>query len=296
MHALEINSISKRFGQLQAVQDFSLELAAGEVYGLLGPNGSGKTTTLGIILGIIKADSGSYRWFNEKPSARLRKRIGTLLETPNFYGYMTAMENLKIVAHIRGLNSPNYEDVLKRVGLWDRRLSKFKTYSLGMKQRLGIGAALLGDPEVLIFDEPTNGLDPQGIIEVRELILSIAGEGRTILMASHILNEVERICSHVAIIKKGHLLRTGPVGAVLGSNRYLDVAAEDMEALKALLLNTNGIVSITKGAQNFEVEVSDDITAAGFNSIAFNKGINLTHLVLRKRSLESEFLEITKDV
>jgi len=296
VHALEINSISKRFGQLQAVQDFSLELAAGEVYGLLGPNGSGKTTTLGIILGIIKADSGSYRWFNEKPSARLRKRIGTLLETPNFYGYMTAMENLKIVAHIRGLNSPNYEDVLKRVGLWDRRLSKFKTYSLGMKQRLGIGAALLGDPEVLIFDEPTNGLDPQGIIEVRELILSIAGEGRTILMASHILNEVERICSHVAIIKKGHLLRTGPVGAVLGSNRYLDVAAEDMEALKALLLNTNGIVSITKGAQNFEVEVSDDITAAGFNSIAFNKGINLTHLVLRKRSLESEFLEITKDV
>ena len=220
MNVLQIQNLTKNYGAITAVNQLSLSIKSGEIYGLLGPNGSGKTTTLGMILGIIEPDSGTYNWFDGKDKEDdSRKRIGTLLETPNFYPYMNAMKNLEIVAHIKKAKDVPYQELLELVNLYHRRTHPFKNYSLGMKQRLAIAAAMIGNPDVLIFDEPTNGLDPQGIAEVRHTINKIAKQGKTIIMASHILDEVEKICSHVAIIKNGNLLATGTVGSIISNDK-----------------------------------------------------------------------------
>jgi ABC-2 type transport system ATP-binding protein len=200
MEVLAINNLSKSYGKVKALDNLNLKIEAGNVYGLLGPNGSGKTTTLGIILGILSSDTGSFKWFDGKYGDNPRKKIGSILETPNFYPYLTASENLEIVRRIKKADKSNFDHLLKKVDLYERRRSKFQTYSLGMKQRLAIASTLIGNPEVLIFDEPTNGLDPQGIAEVRSILKNIASEGKTVILASHILDEVEKICSHVAII------------------------------------------------------------------------------------------------
>ncbi|MEI7662546.1 MAG: ATP-binding cassette domain-containing protein, partial [Bacteroidota bacterium] len=199
-NVLSISSISKRYGKIQAVSDLSLEVKKGQVFGILGPNGSGKTTTLSIILELLKANSGSFKWFGRAASKESRKRIGSVIESPNFFPYLSPVVNLKIVADIKDQEYDDIERVLHLTGLYDRRNSKFRTFSFGMKQRLAVASALLGNPDVLILDEPTNGLDPQGIAHIRELILHIAGQGTTIIIASHLLDEVQKICSHVAVL------------------------------------------------------------------------------------------------
>lgn len=295
MPVLTIQNLRKTYGRIVAVNDLNLTVEAGNIYGILGPNGSGKTTTLGIILGIIRMDSGNYNWFNGQYGAKARLRIGTLLETPNFYPYMNADQNLDVVAHIKSVKHPNFDELLELVNLTHRRKSPFNTYSLGMKQRLAIAAAMVGDPDVLIFDEPTNGLDPQGIAEVRATIRKIAQRGKTIIMASHILDEVEKICSHVAIIKNGHLLAAGSIASILKDTITVEVAADQPAQLKALLedLPWASLGETFKGT--FEIELEEDRTAGDLNRAAFERGIVIHHLISKKRSLETEFLELTKN-
>lgn len=294
MPILSTNQLTKSYGSILAVNALSLEVEKGNIYGILGPNGSGKTTTLGMLLGITNADSGSFKWFDGKYGNNARKNIGALLETPNFYPYMTAGENLEIVAHIRGVKQPNYDRLLEIVNLAHRKKSPFKSYSLGMKQRLGIASCLIGDPEVLIFDEPTNGLDPQGIAEVRKTIKQIAQDGKTILMASHILDEVEKICTHVAIIKNGNLLANGRVGNIINNDITVEVGAEDIEGLRSFIQEQRFAEEIKREGALLSFSMDESFSVRELNQLAFDKGIVLTHLVAKARSLEAEFLEITK--
>ena len=201
---LSIKDLNKKFGHIHAVNNLSFNIKKGNVYGILGPNGSGKSTTLGIILNVVNKTSGNFSWFNGKLSThQALKKVGAIIERPNFYPYMTAVQNLELVCKIKEIPTTKIEEKLKTVNLFHRKDSKFSTYSLGMKQRLAIASALLNDPEILILDEPTNGLDPQGIHEIREIIKNIASQGTTILLASHLLDEVEKVCSHVVVIREG---------------------------------------------------------------------------------------------
>jgi ABC-type multidrug transport system ATPase subunit len=293
MSVLKISGLSKSYGRITALKDLNLEIEAGNVYGLLGPNGSGKTTTLGIILGILQQNEGTFEWFDGKYGEKHRLRIGAILETPNFYPYLNADENLEIVRHIKKDDSSDFDELLTLVNLKDRRKSRFSTYSLGMKQRLAIAATLIGNPDVLIFDEPTNGLDPQGIAEVRDILKKIADSGKTVIMASHILDEVEKICSHVAIIKKGHLLATGPVGSIINSDITVELAATDMDKLKAFLGTLPIVKRLEEKGKTIEIGIDQYIDHSDINRMAFEQGILLTHFVARKKRLETEFLEIT---
>lgn len=293
MTVLSIEHLHKQYGKIKAVDDLQLQVEKGMVFGLLGPNGSGKTTTLGIILGIIQANSGTYTWFEGQAGNRHRLQIGALLETPNFYPYLNAMDNLGIVAHIKRVRQPNFDAILKLVNLYDRRYSKFRTFSLGMKQRLAIAAAMVGDPEVLIFDEPTNGLDPQGIAEVRHTIKKIADTGKTIIMASHILDEVEKICSHVAIIKSGRMLASGTVGAIISDDILIEVAAKDLAALENVFREWPMVSRTVKQDDRLQLFFAEPISPDEINRYAFEQGLSLSYLQLVRKSLESEFLEIT---
>ena len=295
MRVLQINNLTKHYGRITAVNQLNLEVEKGQIMGILGPNGSGKTTTLGIVLGIIKSDSGSFQWFEGQygTDSSVLKRVGSLLETPNFYPYMTAEENLAVVALIKGAKNVDYDHLLNIVNLAHRKETPFRGYSLGMKQRLAIAATMVGDPDVLIFDEPTNGLDPTGIAEVRETIKDIARQGKTIFMASHILDEVEKVCSHVAIIKNGNLLATGEVGSILGKDLTVEIAAKDNEILRSLLANISYISKIENLPHFLSISVKQGFGAYDLSQLAFDKGIVLTHLAERKRSLEQEFLQIT---
>jgi ABC-2 type transport system ATP-binding protein len=296
MTVLKIENLSKSYGKITALNGLNLNIEEGNVYGLLGPNGSGKTTTLGIILGILQQDDGSFEWFGGKYEDKYRLRIGAILETPNFYPYLNADENLEIIRQIKHDNLENFDELLTLVNLKDRRKSRFSTYSLGMKQRLAIAATLIGNPDVLIFDEPTNGLDPQGISEVREILTQIAARGKTVIMASHILDEVEKICTHVAIIKKGHLLATGPVGSIINSDVTVELASDDLGVLKSFLVNIPFVKSLHDTGKLIEINVDKDADYSAINKMAFDQGILLNHFVARKKKLETEFLEITSKV
>ena len=295
MPILEINNLSKRYGKITAVNNLSFSVEKGNIYGILGPNGSGKTTTLGIILGITQKDSGSFNWFDGLQGKHARQKIGALLETPNFYPYLNADENLEIIAHIKKQNQTKFDDLLELVDLTERRKSPFYTYSLGMKQRLAIAGAMVNDPEVLIFDEPTNGLDPQGIAEVRSTIKKIAQQGKTILMASHILDEVEKICSHVAIIKKGELLASGTVGNIIGGDIQIEVSSSQNDKLKLILDGSDIVKDILQEDGKLVLSLHNGLGAETINQLAFDNGISLNHLLTRKPSLEAEFLQITKN-
>ena len=295
MKILQTNQLRKTYGSIVAVNDLTLSIDRGQIMGILGPNGSGKTTFLGMVLDIIRKDSGSYDWFEGLQGANSRKNVGALLETPNFYPYKNAVDNLELIAHIKKVKNPKIDELLELVNLAHRKKSPFRTYSLGMKQRLGIAGAMIGDPEVLIFDEPTNGLDPEGIAEVRDTITKIAKQGKTIIMASHILDEVEKVCSHVAIIKNGNLLTTGPVGSILSDDVEVVIDAEDLTGLKSFLESDPRISKITENEGQLTLMVDSQFSTAELNTLAFNNGITLTHLVAKQKSLESEFLEITRN-
>ena len=287
---LSVQNISKNYGQIQALKNVSFDVPTGSVFGILGPNGSGKTTLLGIVMNILNATSGTYTLLNQPPNADVRKHIGTLLETPNFYHYLSAEQNLKIVAAIKGKGQDDIHNVLQKVNLLHRKDSKFSTYSLGMKQRLAIASALLGNPEVLVFDEPTNGLDPVGIAEIRELIKLLASEGKTIIMASHLLDEVEKVCDYVAILKQGNLLIAGKVNEVLVNEEIVELNCNNINLLKETLHSFNpkekdGLLQLTFEPGKAKLDE--------LNKLCFDKGITLSHLYLRKKSLEAKFLEIT---
>lgn len=294
---LSINNLNKRFGKIHAVNDLSLTIEQGSVFGILGPNGSGKTTTLGIILGVINSNSGSFQWFGDSDGKRddsklERRRIGAILEQPLFYPYLTALKNLQVVAQIKQVPYSDIERVLKIVELYDRKADKFRTFSYGMKQRLAIAAALLGNPEVLIFDEPTNGLDPQGIAEIRGLILRIAEEGKTILLASHLLDEVQKTCSDVAILKKGKKLYSGNVKEVLNLSDTIEVASSDLQKLKICLNDFPKITRIDEEQNLLLVHMESGLSTENLNTFLVGKGIIVSHLNLRKKSLEQQFLEL----
>ena len=297
MQILQLNNISKAYGRIQALQDVSFNIPKGCVFGILGPNGSGKTTMLGIILDVLKADAGNFRWFEQAPDPHQRKKIGSLLETPNFYHYLSGTDNLKITQHISGRGDASSIDaVLEIVKLTQRKKSKFSTYSLGMKQRLAIAAALLGNPEVLLLDEPTNGLDPVGILEIRELIKRLAKNGITIIIASHLLDEVEKICSHVAILKRGTLLTSGPVDEVLSNEDIVEIGSADLTALKDCLAGVDNILSIKEDNNRLQVHFpAGTANLEAVNQFCFNKGITLNYLLNKKKSLESKFFELTND-
>ncbi len=290
---LSINNISKSYGPIQALKGVSFEVPEGCVFGVLGPNGSGKTTLLGIVLDVLLAKNGSFSWFGGMPHDEARRQIGSLLETPNFYHYLSAYNNLEITAAIRRKGKDDRNRVLKQVGLFERKDSKFQSFSLGMKQRLAIGAALLGGAKVLVLDEPTNGLDPAGIAEIRELIRTLHKEGITIIIASHLLDEIEKVCTHVAILKKGDLLLSGPVDEVLVSEDQVEVRSSDMAALQQALQTMSGIKKIKLADTTLQLACDNNVTPMQVNEFCISKGIVLSHLLLRKKSLESKFMELT---
>lgn len=294
---LTIQSLAKKYGPVKALNGVSFEVPEGSVFGILGPNGSGKTTLLGIIMDVLRANSGSFLWFGQPASPDQRKKIGTLLETPNFYSYLSGTDNLKITQAISGRgSSKDIEDVLKKVNLYDRRWSAFKSFSLGMKQRLAIGAALLGNPQVLVLDEPTNGLDPVGIAEIRQLIVELKERGHTIIMASHLLDEVEKVCTHAAILKMGNLVTTGPVEEIMMDEDIVELSAADMNALISILKNMGKEVKYDEKAGTVQVIFPKGTAQMDeLNRYCFNNGIALTQLVLRKKRLEARFFELTNN-
>jgi ABC-type multidrug transport system ATPase subunit len=294
---LSINKLTKKYGNITALDEVSFDVPAGSIFGLLGPNGSGKTTTLGIVMDILKQTSGSFQFSGMMPTADTRKNIGTLLETPNFYHYLSAQKNLEIAAAIKGRGKNDIGAALEKVNLAHRKDSKFSTYSLGMKQRLAIASCLLGNPDLLVFDEPTNGLDPEGIAEIRTLILRLAQEGKTIIMASHLLDEVEKVCTHVAILKKGKLITAGAVDDVLVNEDIVEVSADDITNLESVLLRLGGHFSTLKQVgNNFQLFFSmGKANLTEVNQHCYNNGIVLNHLQLKKKSLESKFFELTNN-
>ena len=294
---LSLKNLDKKYGKVHAVNNLSFDIQKGNVYGILGPNGSGKSTTLGIILNVVNRTSGEFSWFNGKLSTHeALKKVGAIIERPNFYPYMTAVQNLNLICNIKGVSSDKIDEKLKIVNLFERRDSKFKTYSLGMKQRLAIASALLNDPEILILDEPTNGLDPQGIHEIRQIIKKIAANGTTILLASHLLDEVEKVCSHVVVIRKGIKLYSGRVDEMTASNGLLELKVDFNEEKLIELLETHEAISkVTKEQETVIATLGKEITATEINKFLFEKGFVLSHLVKRKPSLEQQFLDLTNN-
>lgn len=291
---LTIKDLDKRYGKVHAVKKASFEIKKGNVYGILGPNGSGKSTTLGIILNVVNRTSGSYSWFGGQMETHdALKKVGAIIERPNFYPYMTAYENLKLVCRIKGAPEQKITEKLELVGLIERKDSKFRTFSLGMKQRLAIASALLNDPEILILDEPTNGLDPQGIRQIRDIIRIIAAQGTTILLASHLLDEVEKVCSHVVVLQKGVILYTGTVSGMLNSEGFFELQADNNEALKTVLQQHPAINKIEAAEDKLLVYLAQPLEAGELNRYLFNNGICLSHLIKRKNSLEEQFLQLT---
>lgn len=293
---LTIENLHKRYGRIQALKNVSFEIQKGRVYGILGPNGSGKSTTLGIVLNVVNKTSGDYRWFNgDIQTHEALKKVGAIIERPNFYPYMTAEENLKLVCKIKSIDYSKIIEKLDLVGLSERKNSKFSTFSLGMKQRLAIASALLNDPEILILDEPTNGLDPQGIHQIRDIIKKIASQGTTILLASHLLDEVEKVCSHVIVLRKGEILYSGSVDGMSANEGFFEVMADDNVLLKTVLQQHSAIDRITEEDGKLLVYLKSDLSASELNQFLFSKNLTLSHLVKRKNSLEAQFLELTKN-
>lgn len=288
---LSIKNLTKNFGRLCAVNNLNLDVKRGQVFGMLGPNGSGKTTTLGMLMGVVNPTAGSYSWFGEEPTHHVRRRIGAVLEHPIFYPYLTGQKNLELMAMIKQAPVENIPKVLELVELTARKDDKYRTYSLGMKQRLAIASAMLGDPVILILDEPTNGLDPMGIAEIRELIRKIAAEGKTIILASHLLDEVQKVCTHFAVLKKGSLVHVGPVGEV-GKGLEIVEVKSDAANLEAIVQSFSGMTSIQHDNGFVEVTMKEGFTSKDLNKFLFEQGITASHLVTKKKSLEKQFIEI----
>ena len=293
---LTIENLTKKFGRLTAVDNLSFSIEKGNVYGILGPNGSGKSTTLGIVLNVVNKTSGNFSWFGGDVSTHnALKKVGAIIERPNFYPYMSAKQNLELVCKIKGVATTQVQKTLDTVGLLDRQDDTFKGFSLGMKQRLAIASALLNTPEILILDEPTNGLDPQGIHQIRGIIQKIASQGTTILLASHLLDEVEKVCTHVVVLSKGKSLYVGRVEQMNASFGFVTLQCSDMPGLKKVLEESTSFENIKQDAAYLVANLTQEMDAAKLNAFLFEKGITLSHLVQRKESLEEKFLALTQN-
>ena len=292
---LSLKNLNKKFGRVHAVNNLSFDIQKGNVYGILGPNGSGKSTTLGIILNVVNKTSGEFSWFNGKLSThQALKKVGAIIERPNFYPYMTAVQNLSLICKIKDISTEKIEEKLKVVNLYERRNSKFSTFSLGMKQRMAIASALLNDPEILILDEPTNGLDPQGIHEIRQIIQEITKNGTTILLASHLLDEVEKVCSHVVVIREGIKLYSGRVDEMTASKGLFELkTANDKIKLLTLLEQHHSVGAVKEEGEFIIAYLTEEMEATEINTFLFKNGIAVSHLVKRKPSLEQQFLDLT---
>ncbi|WP_370087589.1 ABC transporter ATP-binding protein [Ekhidna sp.] len=295
MSVLKINKLTKKFGRLTAVNQLDLTIKEGQVYGILGPNGSGKTTTLGMILEVVAPSSGSFEWFGGMKNVEARQKIGSILETPCFYSYLTAVQNLRIVAHIKKCGTSRIDEILKQVNLYERKDDKFKTYSLGMKQRLSLAAALLSDPPVLMLDEPTNGLDPEGIAEVRQLIRDIAAQGKTIIMASHLLDEVQKVCTDFCILRKGVKLHEGSVNEILGETNAVEISSPDLDQLSTAIEKFDGLEKMERQNGSLMAYLKEGQSSDHLNQFCFDQGIALKKLIPQSKSLEQEFLKILKE-
>ena len=278
---LSLKNLDKKFGRVHAVNNLSFDIQKGNVYGILGPNGSGKSTTLGIILNVVNKTSGEFSWFDGNLSThQALKKVGAIIERPNFYPYMTAIQNLSLICKIKEISTEKIEEKLKIVNLFERRNSKFKTYSLGMKQRLAIASALLNNPEILILDEPTNGLDPQGIHEIREIIQKIAKNGTTILLASHLLDEVEKVCSHVVVIRDGVKLYSGRVDKMSASHGLFELNTNEPKNKLISILNNNSHIGSVKEEGDYIIAyLTEEMEASEINNYLFKNGITVSHLV-----------------
>jgi ABC-2 type transport system ATP-binding protein len=288
------NGLTKNYGRIQAVNHLTFSIPQNSVFGILGPNGSGKTTTLGMMLNVVRPSSGSYLWFGEEPNEKSLQKIGSILESPSFYPYLSAVDNLRIIAEIKHNGYHNIDEVLKITGIFDRRHSAFRTYSLGMKQRLALAAALLSDPSVLILDEPTNGLDPKGIAEIRIIIKTIAQQGKTIILASHMLDEVQKVCSHFSVLNKGQLIFTGRINEV-NEEQIIEISSDDVHQLHEALQKFTGILKMETEGNIILVALPSKVQVSELSRFIFARNIAITHLVNRKKSLESQFLEILNE-
>ncbi|PXX67071.1 ABC-2 type transport system ATP-binding protein [Nocardia tenerifensis] len=285
--------LTKRYGAHAAVDDVSMSVAAGEIYGFLGPNGAGKTTTLRMLVGLIRPSAGTATVAGHAPGdPAVVRRIGVLIEGPGFYPYLSGRDNLRVLAKYRRLGAGDVEDALDRVGLADRADDRFRTYSLGMKQRLGVGAALLGRPDLLILDEPTNGLDPQGMAEMRELITALAADGHTVLLSSHMLSEVQEICDRVGVISRGKLLVESTVAELRGA-ASLFLRAEPIELAFPAVRAVVGERTAMLTASGIRIEAGEG-TAPAVARAVVAAGADLLELRIDEKSLQEVFFEMTQ--
>jgi ABC-2 type transport system ATP-binding protein len=291
--ALQISGLTKRYGHQIAVHELDLTVPAGSVYGILGPNGSGKTSTLGVVLGVLNAEKGSYNWFGQGSGHLLRRRIGALLEQPNLHPGMSARDNLRLAARIKNVSEGEIGQVLQKTGLAQWKHKKYRAFSTGMKQRLALASALLGDPEVLVLDEPTNGLDPEGIADVRNVIRSVADSGKTVVLASHLLDEVQKLCTHVAVLKEGRKIFDGPVGDMLGGRSGgVSIGASDRTELLQVLQAYQGVDAVREDGHLVTATLARDYTTADLSSYLISRGIRITHISEKQGSLEQEFIKL----
>jgi len=295
---LRTEGLSKRYGSIAAVSDMDLRVYDSEVFSFLGPNGSGKSTTVGMILGLVRPTRGRALVFGSDmathPWPALRK-IGAVIETPAFYPYLSGYNNLKALAiALGGISNARIDEMLELVGLRERGRDPYKTYSLGMKQRLGIASTLLRDPDLIILDEPTNGLDPAGTREVRELIPNLARQGHAIFLCSHLLHEVQTVSDRVAIVKKGRMVAQGTVAELLGSGQYLRIRAADNDELARALAGVPFVTGVER-VDGFVRAAAPTDKAAELNMALAGKGIYVSELSPWETDLESVFLGLTDE-
>jgi ABC-type multidrug transport system ATPase subunit len=295
MAVIETTGLTKRFRKQLAVDQISFAVEDRQIFGFLGPNGSGKTTTIGMLLGIITPTAGGFRLLGEGTRSglhRARQRVGATLETPNFYPFLSGRDNLRIVANVKHVPHSKIPAVLETVGLADRAKDKFGAYSLGMKQRLALAATMLGDPDLVILDEPANGLDPEGMREIREIILRLHDSGKTIFLSSHLLWEVERTCTHVAIIKKGRIIRQASVQDIVSGTVLAGLRGGDILTLRSIVDAFPETVGTSLRDDLVIAELRNDDLGA-LNAFVAAHGVHLSHLALQQRSLEDVFIELT---
>lgn len=289
--------LTKRYGQQDAVRDASFEVRRGEVFGFLGPNGSGKSTTIGMLLGLVEPTAGKFELFGMGPDrhGEALARVGAIIESPAFYPYLSGRDNLRALGHLRpGVDNARVEEVLAIVGLTEAAGKKYKNFSLGMKQRLGIGWTLLHDPEFLVLDEPTNGLDPAGMMEVRHLIQRLAAGGKTIFISSHLLNEIEQVCDRVAIILRGEIIAEGYVDELVSRKQHIKIQVDRQDEAAAILRGMDGVDSVERENGDLIV-VAPDMRPATLNVALVQAGIAVDGIRKSSNTLEQAFLELTKD-
>jgi len=294
---LVTRGLTKRFGNkkksITAVDNLDLEVHRGEVFGFLGPNGSGKTTTIGMLLGLIWPTSGCIEFFGDGKSkpAKLLRRVGVVMDTPSFFPYLSGLNNLRYFAIITNCaNRGDIDKAIEMAGLSERAKDKVRTYSMGMKQRLSVALALMHDPELVILDEPTNGLDPAGIIEFREMIRGLQRNGKTVFLSSHLLSEVEKVCSHVALINRGRILARGPVDDLLGKTKAIWLKVSDADGAVCLLESVEWIKSVKKKETGLIVVEAEEQRAYEINELLISNGIHVNETKISEGSLEDFFL------